>query len=296
MPPGRTRSSKRKAVVGLGPAIPLAIALIHNAVLPSAGTTNGSAPVLPTEIAPVVCEEGLEDFNACHSEYPSGCSASGRYDAYLNVFKNQLEWKDSRVQGWLSTLDDITQVEGRIPAGLGNSNHGDYIDELGAIGEGRIYGVVGYVYAIKAEGKESSNCQLEPGEEDENVDFHIYIGFDPAVANRIRNNSKTAADKTRINPKAMIVEMTPHYRARFHPEWSLSAVQSALGKQVRVSGQLIADNEHYLASQDCGRKDHTSACWRATVWELHPVTQFETCGKETCDASSGGWSPIGDGP
>jgi hypothetical protein len=87
--------------------------------------------------------------------------------------------------------------------------------------------------------------------------------------------------------------MTPHYRGRFHPEWTLSAVQSQIGQQVRVEGQLMVDNEHYVPSQDCGLTDATSACWRGTVWELHPVTDFQVCESGSCDESAKGWTPIG---
>ena len=41
-----------------------------------------------------------------------------------------------------------------------------------------------------------------------------------------------------------MVEMTPQYRADFAPEWTIEALKKLLGKQVRVVGQLMADNEH----------------------------------------------------
>jgi hypothetical protein len=281
--------------------IPLAIALIHGALLPPANGTSTPAPTHVAtrttgnaEVIPAVCEEAVEDYQACHSEYPTGCSASGRYDAYLNAFKNQIEWQNTQVQKWFTNLSDVTDLEDQFPAGLGKSNHGDFTTQLSTLGEGKIHGVVGYLYGVKAEGKESSNCQLDPGQDNENVDFHIFIGFNSQLANRLLNNKATPADKKNIDPTSMIVEMTPHYRGRFHPEWTLEVLQKLIGKQVRVEGQLMVDNEHYLGSQDCGRSDHTSGCWRATVWELHPVTSFETCDSGNCTATSTGWTPIGD--
>lgn len=288
--------NKRKSVAGLGSVIPLAIALLHSAIVPSDGKGGGTPDLSSTgAVEAVACNEGIEDYLACHSEYPTGCNASGKYDAYLNLFKNQVEWVDSRPQQWFTTLDEVLQLENDIPSGLGKSNHSSYLQQLKSLGEGKVFGAIGYLYSVKAEGKESSNCQLDSGEDNENVDFHIYLGFDQAVASRIENGTTTPADKTEINPKSVIVEMTPHYRGRFHPEWTLDAIQNQLGKQIRVTGQLMVDNEHYVKSQDCGRKDHTASCWRATVWELHPITDFEVCQGQHCDQTSANWSTLSPG-
>ena len=286
--------SRTRGITSIGPAIPLAIALLHSAIVPSSqNITNPPASIPTGAVEAVVCGEGIEDYLACHSEYPTGCNASGKYDAYLNLFKNQVEWTNPQPQKWFTTLSDVLQLENNIPAGLSKNNHVNYLDQLQALGEGKIVGVIGYLYGVKPEGKESCNCGLEPGEANENVDFHIYIGFDPDVATKIQTNTVTSVDKAEINPKSMIVEMTPHYRGRYHPEWSLDAVKNQLGKQVRVSGQLMVDNEHFVKSQDCGRKDHTASCWRATVWELHPVTKFEVCETGNCTQSSEQWASIG---
>ena len=55
-----------------------------------------AAPFKPTPapnpagaIVAAKCEE-VADLHACHSSYPTGCSPSGGYDAYLNYLKNYL--------------------------------------------------------------------------------------------------------------------------------------------------------------------------------------------------------------
>ena len=61
----------------VGPAIPLAIALLGSALLPGgkpAITTGPSAT--PGAVVAVKCEEGIEDFRACHSEYPTGAPSA----------------------------------------------------------------------------------------------------------------------------------------------------------------------------------------------------------------------------
>jgi hypothetical protein len=276
------------------PFAPLALALlIGNAVLP--GARPAPKPTSGTvTVKGVACGEGLEDYKACHSEYPTGCNTSGSYDAFLNLYKNQVAWKSPQPQGWFNGLEQFQDLESKLPPGLGKTNHGDHLDDLAKLGEGSIYGIVGYLYAIKTEGKESSNCQLEAGDDYDNVDFHIYIGFDPALAARIKNKKATAQDKSKIDATSVIVEMTPHYRGRFKPEWTAEAVKAAVGSRVRLTGQLMVDNEHYVSSQDCGHANSTSGCWRATVWELHPVTDLQVCGSASCaDQNSAGWKPIG---
>ncbi len=283
-----------KSVATIGSAIPLAIALLHSAIVPSNGKeANTHSTVSTSTVEPAVCADDIEDYLACHSEYPTGCNSTGKYDAYLNLYKNQVQWATSQPARWFTTLAQFEQLENDLPSNLGKNNQSTLLDQLRKQGEGEIVGAVGYLYGVKAEGKESSNCQLEPGDDNENVDFHIYMGFDPGIATKIRNKTLTAAERKEVNPSSVIVEMTPHYRATYHPEWALAAVKDAVGQQIRVVGQLLVDNEHFVKSQDCGREDHTSNCWRATVWELHPVIQFEVCQSEECTESSGNWQPIG---
>jgi hypothetical protein len=289
--PAQARGSKTGAKTVAG-AIPLGLALLGSAVVSSPKPATGP-PADTSKVVPVICGEGIEDYLACHSDYPTGCSGTGKYDAYLNEFKNMTPSQPSSVQGWFASLGDLQTLESKLPDGLKSNNHGDFIKQLAALGEGRIHGVVGYLYSAKAEGKESSNCELEDEGDHENVDFHIYVGFDPNIADRLRNHNATPADKKEINPDSMIVEMTPQYRGQFHPEWTLDAVKQHIGEQVRVEGQLMVDNEHYLASQDCGRSDATDKCWRGTVWELHPITDFKVCSSGNCTATGAGWQDIG---
>jgi hypothetical protein len=194
-----------------------------------------------------------------------------------------------------TSLQEVLDLEKKIPPDLGKTNHGEKLEQLAGFGEGKIHGVVGYLYDIKVEGKESSNCQLDDDAQDENVDFHIFIGFDGGIAEKIRNHTAlTPAEKKQVTQESMIVEMTPHYRDTNHPEWTADAVKAAKGKQVRVYGQLMVDNEHDVSGQDCAKDPRTANCWRASVWELHPVTDFQVCDGGNCTATSAGWAPISD--
>ena len=177
------------------------------------------------------------------------------------------------------------------------SNHADHREALARIGEGQLFGVVGYLYYVKKTGPESSNCQLASDDaEGSNVDFHIGVGFDADVAALLRARKKVPDAKV-LTQQSVIVEMTPHYRFTYAADrWTLENLRAVIGRQVRVVGQLVVDNEHNLGSQNCAMattSGQRETCWRASVWELHPVTQFLVCGTEKCTESSPDWQELG---
>src|SRR5439155_2497221 len=133
-------------------------------------------------------------------------------------------------------------------------NHGDFKSELEKQGEGKIFGLIGYLYYAKKTGAESSNCQLDSDDEEgSNVDYHIGIGFDDDLAKLLApGKHPNAADRKAMQQKSVIVEMTPHYRDTFETDkWTIDSLRQIVGKQVRVVGQLIIDSEHNVASQNC---------------------------------------------
>jgi hypothetical protein len=227
------------------------------------------------------CADGIRDVRDCHSNYPTGCSAAARYDAYLNYLKNlpprpppEANFLDQQAFEKLNALTPIA-------LGRGN-NHSDFKDELTKLGEGSQYGVVGYLYYYQSAGAESSNCELTGVD---NVDFQIGVGFAPAPEGASRNE---------LQQKSIVVEMTPHYRAQFHPnDWTLTSLGTALGHKVRIVGQLLADSEHNKPSDNCALADKTTHCWRYSIWELHPVTSLEYCADDSCSETSGNWIPLG---
>lgn len=276
--PGAISSGVGAGTRALAPFAPLALALlVGNAVIPGSKATVD--PNNPT--ASVSCEDGLENFTECHSTYPAGCSPSGKYDGYLNVLKNQEPPRESKPLRVFTSVADYQDLETRTSktsTPLGKSNHLDLKDELAAMGEGRPHAVIGYLYYAKQEGAESSNCELTAPED---TDFHIGIGFDKTL-------SKAAMAKA--TKTAVVVEMTPQYRANLAPDWTLDALKAVLSKQVKVTGQLMADNEHNVTKDNCGLPGAGDHCWRASIWELHPVTSFQVCNKDTdCSQDDVAW-------
>jgi hypothetical protein len=251
----------------------------------------GTAPSLTGTVA-AKCETGITDYEACHDHYPTGCSAKANYDGYLNSLKNELIAPATDPQQAFD-VPALLQLEGKLPAELGPTNHEALKDAIGALGEGEVSSLKGYLYYAKNGGSESSNCLLKGSE---NIDFHIGIGPDAAAASRAKKPGLTADERH----QAVIVEMTPHWRAEYQPGWTLAQLTKAVGRQVYVVGQLLADNEHHDAKDDCAfaRPPGTGAnCWRPTVWEIHPVIRFLVCdgdcsGDPSLTPTPAGWTPL----
>jgi hypothetical protein len=286
---------------------PLALALVMGAVSSSPTSTPPAPADLQgvTEVqggvtlTPVACEQ-VQDFEDCHTRYVAGCGPT-QYDAYTNLLKNQLIAPPAAAETMVtySQLTDYDTLNQATPAGIAKGNHQAFKDQMDKIGEGQLRQLVGYLFYVKEEGAETSNCGLtgEPPE-GTNVDYHIGIGFDAKLAEGVPTMNKlAAADKAAFNhslkTNSVVVEMTPHYRALYENKvWTFENVNAVLGKQVRVVGQLMFDNEHDISSQNCYRAKTDSdrkLCWRYSVWELHPVVRFQVCATGACDATSGDW-------
>src|SRR5215469_12128249 len=119
--------------------------------------------------------------------------------------------------------------------------------------------IVGYVSDVKRGGIESTNCRAR---DDADRDTHIELVLDPM-------NSDSSA--------RMIVEVTPRWRYIMRErgaDWSTRGLRDQfLGRWVRVRGWMLFDSEHRAESENTvpGR----AANWRATAWEIHPVTSME---------------------
>jgi hypothetical protein len=279
----------------VAPFAPLALALLFSrAILP----TQLGAPETetPTEVAAIQCDE-VTDFQDCHSRYPTGCSQAAQYDAYLNLLKNQLISPDASEPVRFLAQKDFGDLDRQTPPELRKKNHVDFKDQLAGLGEGSTFGVIGYLYYAQRTGAESSNCQLpRDDEEGTNVDYHIGIGFDSDVAAGLRTDVRSRRSQQKmLGQNSVIVEMTPHYRFLYeNGKWTYDDLQKVIGKQVKVVGQLLIDSEHNIPGQNCAiattSKDKLS-CWRASAWELHPVTRFLLCNNasQSCGPNSTDW-------
>jgi hypothetical protein len=243
------------------------------------------------------CED-VKDLESCHSSYAAGCTNAKAvaYDAYLSFVKNLTPSPKSSTKPIMTfhSLDDMKPLMQLVPSLAKPRNQAQHAASLAAAGEGNIYALIGYLYYASPGGKETCNCQLS---NPLHKDFHIGIGFEPARAARIAAGTEdahgTSTQSAAAQKTSVIVEMTPHFRAKYQPAWTLPEVQSAVGKQVKVVGQLLLDSEHTLPNQDCELARHSKKCWRATAWELHPVIRFYVCKTEqACSDESPNWEEL----
>ena len=199
--------------------------------------------------------------------------------------------------------DFFAQLESGIPDTLGSTNHAQHATELAQLGDGQIVTLIGTLYYTIHGGSETCNCQLSG--DNSLVDFHIGIGFadfplSTDVLTQLRGGSEysqilSVQDQHVLDQASVVVEMTPYYREQFRPGWTLDKVQNATGRQVRVTGQLMIDNVHHKPADDCGLGDaDPGKCWRLSVWEVHPVSSFQVCNADHCDASSTNWVNLED--
>lgn len=119
--------------------------------------------------------------------------------------------------------------------------------------------VVGRVHDVKLGRVETVNCRAS---EHELRDTHIELvlaATDSAPARRV------------------VAEITPRWRhsmALLGEDWSTTAIRQRFkGRRVRIRGWLFFDSMHSDESENTapGRPQN----WRATAWEIHPVTSIE---------------------
>jgi hypothetical protein len=116
--------------------------------------------------------------------------------------------------------------------------------------------VEGYVVSVAAGPLELTNCYV-PGRRD----THIHIGRRPDSPPR----------------EQLVLETTPRledWAKRQGWDWSAGSLKrNLLGRRVRFEGWLFFDMTHAGESENVA--PGKTGNWRATAWEIHPVTRFE---------------------
>src|SRR5215467_7930807 len=130
--------------------------------------------------------------------------------------------------------------------------------------------ITGCVWDVKRGGVEGTNCHAR---DDADRDTHIELVIDP-----MHSDSSTR----------MIVEVTPRLRYIMRErgtDWSIRAVRDQfLGRWVKVRGWMLFDSEHKGESENTapGRPRN----WRATAWEIHPVTSIQVVARPRREGSA----------
>ena len=123
--------------------------------------------------------------------------------------------------------------------------------------------VIGYVKDVKPGGIETVNCKTK----DKKLrDTHIELVLD--AMNEDKN-------------KVFVVEITPRLRKIMDEkgeDWSTSMIRAKyLGRWVEVEGWMFYDTEHANMSENT--RPGNPKNWRATAWEIHPVTKLKVVDK-----------------
>ncbi|HEX6183784.1 MAG TPA: hypothetical protein VFZ44_07735 [Pyrinomonadaceae bacterium] len=122
--------------------------------------------------------------------------------------------------------------------------------------ESRAGRVEGYVVEVAEGGVEAANCYSY-----RERDTHVHIA--------------PRADAPRV--EWVVLEVTPRSREdarRRGLDWSAEALRRELvGRRCRFEGWLLFDREHADESENTAPGARGN--WRATAWELHPVTAVE---------------------
>jgi len=137
-------------------------------------------------------------------------------------------------------------------------------DDSGRFKVGTPVRISGYVYDVKNGGVETCNCKATAPVD---RDTHIELAL----------NSPDDSEGTHH----VIVEVTPRIRAAMAnggTDWSTDHLKKTLiGKWVTVTGWLFFDKEHVQQSENTNPGGHAN--WRATAWEVHPITNIVTSGE-----------------
>ena len=117
----------------------------------------------------------------------------------------------------------------------------------------------GYVVGVLEGGSESVNCHTHGVTY---RDTHIELAASPGETEK---------------SKFVIVEVTPQMRKRMTAQgkdWSTATLKSTLlHHKVKITGWLLFDEEHKPNAENTN--PNGSDIWRATVWEIHPITNIE---------------------
>lgn len=254
---------------------------------------------------PKTCPKTGMTLQVCHDKFPDGCSASAHptYDAYLDFLKDQDPGPTLASTKDLAAAD-FPALESKLPKTLKATNHPTFANQFASLGEGNIYTVVAYLYFAEDTGKgtstvapnsETCNCKLTTAN---TFDYHLGIGFNAALAATARSAHPKSGDAefTKLEKDSVVAEMTPATR---HPKWTFDRVNALQGQQVKVVGQLMVDNIHFNSKDDCDFTAAQPGCWRSTVWEVHPITQFYVCKASagcTISSPASHWTNLDDMP
>jgi len=188
--------------------------------------------------APATVSVAPGDFDGC----PDSGNAKPHNVSALNRFKNRSA--DPRD----ADIDSTVTLAAMLAPSTGDAARFD---------ETKAAEITAYVFRVIPGGRsETTNCKLG---DPVHRDSHIELTLSPSDTASVRR---------------VIVEVTPRWRAALNAQgidWSTATLQQTIeGRWVKVRGWLMFDAEHKAQAENT----HPGGArnWRATAWEIHPVT------------------------
>lgn len=162
-------------------------------------------------------------------------------------------------------------------------------NDLHRFKEGRAARITGYVVSCKSGGRAHRNPPQHSGESCNcgatspvDTDTHIDVVLDVADRN--------------VPSRHVIVEVTPRIREEMRlrrMNWSTDALRRKLKNHwVEFEGWVFFDPDHLDGSANTNPGGTTN--WRATSWEIHPVTSFRVLNGPPSRGERG--SPVASSP
>lgn len=287
MPAAATPKKRHTFSRHVAPLAPVALALLMQSASPGGG--GGTATQTTTPQAPAAAESAFAQ--TCSSPHfppnsaptsidatPCTLAGNGGSETFQNEAKNNFCALGS---GKTITIPELVSLQAKVqqdPAiPFGNSHDhplnpkpGPATDRkpLQTLGEGTLVTLQGFVLKARPEGPESVNCGTDIANIDSNHDIHISVV-----------DSATQTDEC----SGVVAEMIPHHRPA---SWTADNVNSVAKKKlpVRVSGQLLFDSSHTPCQSG---KPVSGDPSRASLWEVHPIYEFDVCPQGNCSNGTG---------
>jgi len=119
--------------------------------------------------------------------------------------------------------------------------------------------ITGFVLDVKPGGKETCNCgKTDPVHTDAHIELVLHA-TDTAMT------------------QSVVVEVTPRLRAIMEAngtDWSTTNLRTQFRhKWAKVRGWMTFDSQHGYAAENTNPGGANN--WRATAWEIHPVTDIQ---------------------
>jgi hypothetical protein len=124
--------------------------------------------------------------------------------------------------------------------------------------------VVGFVLEVQVGGTETCNCKAKNPDE---RDTHIALTISEMPTSTDAKKQSVVAE---VTPRTRIL----HQQQTNQNDWTTPALKDSIqGKWVEITGWLLFDFEHVHQAENTNPGNGSN--WRATCWEIHPVTSIK---------------------